>query len=322
VYCHVPAVVDWVKQTAGITDNGGTTGGSVGGGSVTSPPTTGGGSGGSSSGCDVQSGQTYKLLNVGKDVLVSTTMVVRSVGGGLYELENSGNSQQVLTISNRVQQGNGERAVWSSRNGGSNQQYSFTSNSDSTCSIKASHSGRFLDMGTGTGACGPSVCAWDSDGSQTQKWRFYSQNRDLSGSVAAPVAGGLAKPSCGVSGTGEAITYQLFNKGKNTNVESTFWLKETGTGAYEAVRTSDGKVLTEVSADPSTNGKQLSWVTDRNLSNQQFTLVSADDSYCHLQMVHSHKYLDMGSGAGACGTSICQWAGDNSVTQLWRFTRA
>jgi hypothetical protein len=113
----------------------------------------------------------------------------------------------------------------------------------------------------------------------------------------------------------------LFNKGKNTNVESTFWLKETGTGAYEAVRTSDGQVLTEVSADQSTNGKQLSWVTDRNLPNQQFTLVSADDSYCHLQMVHSRKYLDMGSGTGACGTSICQWAGDNSVTQLWRFTR-
>jgi hypothetical protein len=49
-------------------------------------------------------------------------------------------------------------------------------------------------------------------------------------------------------------------------------LKDTGNGVYEAVRSSDGKVLTEMSADQSTDGKQLTWVTDKSLTNQQFTV--------------------------------------------------
>jgi hypothetical protein len=46
---------------------------------------------------------------------------VRSVGAGVFEFENAQNSSSVLTISNRVQQGNGERAVFSARTGAANQ---------------------------------------------------------------------------------------------------------------------------------------------------------------------------------------------------------
>lgn len=40
------------------------------------------------------------------------------------------------------------------------------------CHIQPVASDKYFDVGSGNGACGPAVCQWKPDGSETQLWRF------------------------------------------------------------------------------------------------------------------------------------------------------
>lgn len=48
--------------------------------------------------------------------------------------------------------------------------------------------------------------------------------------------------------------------------------------------------------------------------------MAAADGWCHIAGAGG-KYLHLGAGSGACGTSVCLWRPDGSLTQLWRFQR-
>jgi hypothetical protein len=67
------------------------------------------------------------LAQVGASVqcIIIQELVIRKVGSstGVLEFENAHDSSLVLTISNRVQQGDGERAIWAKRRGSSNQRF-------------------------------------------------------------------------------------------------------------------------------------------------------------------------------------------------------
>jgi len=146
VYHHVPSSVDWVKRVV--------------------------------DGCNFQTGSEhqYRLMNVGKDLVLGMKLWFRSVGNGNeYEMVNV-DGDSVVTISNRQQQGDGARVVIAPSTGDARQRFTFVPAPNKTCNIVASHSDKLLDMGSGDGECGESVCQWTSDGSSTQRWRVHELN--------------------------------------------------------------------------------------------------------------------------------------------------
>ena len=243
----------------------------------------------------------------------------RDVDDGWWYIRAAADPNYTLDISCAAT-GNGENLQIWSWDRVPQQQFRFIkSDNDETYRIEARHSGRVLDVASGSRFQGANIGQWEYGGVDQQRWwvqdvgdwkvAFQSKNSGL----YIDIAGGVCQNGQNVhqwsKGEGDAAKWWYLtpaHEGTVTNIPD---------GTYEIVTSIDNASV--VAATPSEDDDYAAMAASNDSLRQRFSLTNSSDGSVRVKNLGNDSYLDVRGASLAKGTLNNFWSDTDTPQQHW-----
>ncbi|PLS25784.1 RICIN domain-containing protein [Bifidobacterium imperatoris] len=253
----------------------------------------------------------YKEYQAAVDVRTLNTV---SVADGAYYINAVAEDSSGVEIADGDVSDGAVTRLWQA-DGGSNQRFVFTKQSDGSFEIKNQASGKVLDVANGVPGNGAVVRQWSANGSAAQHWfirdsgeGYYLQS--ALGNYVLDLAGGS---------TANGTVARLY--APNGTVAQKFMMASAGVNVPSGtvvVRSGlSASLLFDVRGESVSAGARIQTWSWSKSDSQVFSLQSVGNGVVVISNVHSGKVLEAAGGGVSDGTAVQQWWSNGTLAQHW-----
>lgn len=258
-------------------------------------------------------------------LLIYSKQTVQAKGiieDGTYIIFNRCSPCKCMDVESESKEASANVHIWDNLQN-SNQQWVVKAMKDGTYTIKAVHSGLYLDVAGANFKSGTNVQQYTGNNSEAQKWRIsrgedgYVTIKDYTDTYALDVQNGWDRNGMNIRLWEDNGSYAQQWKFVKVKQNQNF-----GNKVYKIVsKLDESKVLDveggQYAVEDSTNIQIWDFVKNEN----QKWLIKSKDGEITFVAYHSGKAIDVAGGKGDRGTNIQQYSANGTDAQLWKLAQ-
>ena len=263
---------------------------------------------------------TLKNGSYQKKFIVKQREGSATISSGSYAIASAINTNFVVDVDGGKTDNMTNVQLW--QDGSANQQkFQITYVSDGYYKIIATHSGKVLDIASGSNKEGTNIWQYSYNGSAAQLWRFINAGNGYY--YIKSKLGLYLDAMNGTAGNGNNVWGYSLNK---SNAQKWKLVKKAKGAIYNGLYTVATKVnenyVLDIDGGKTEDQTNLQLWQKSSVNQQKFNIISVSGEYYRIQAAHSGKVLDVAGCSNKSGTNVWQYTYNGSAAQLWRFVSA